>query len=214
MSKKSMTSQTCKKTIFGQKCRKMKESWFLVKNIEKLDLWSKSGKMSKMLIFGVTNVENVDFWSKLSKSRFLIKKMLKMSFFGQNFRKKWFLVKNVEKSRKRRFVIENIEFVQNVDNDDFSSKMSNNEEQLDFWSNISKKSIYGKKMYKTSIFGQKWLNSRFFAKHVENDDFWSKISKDVEEVDFWSKLKYVSKYIASSKFFWWCLTLFGPRSWD
>ena len=58
------------------------------------------------------------------------------------------MVKNVEKSRKRRFVIENIEFVQNVDNDDFSSKMSNNEEQLDFWSNISKKSIYGKKCTK------------------------------------------------------------------
>ena len=60
----------------------------MVKNIENLDLWSKNGKMSKMLIFGVTNVENVDFWSKLSKSRFLIKKNVKDVVFWSKLSEK------------------------------------------------------------------------------------------------------------------------------
>ena len=76
------------------------------------------------------------------------------------------------------------------------------------------------------ICGQKCQKSRFLSKNVTKVNFRSKMSKwfilvkNVNFLSIWRKIrfpvenKYVSKHIASSKFFWWFPTLLGPRSWE
>ena len=66
-------SKTSEKSTFGQKCRKMSRSWFLVKSAKKPIFWS---KMPQKLIFG----------QKCRKSQFWWKKSIK-SISGKKFRK-------------------------------------------------------------------------------------------------------------------------------
>ena len=106
-------------------------------------------------------MNNCDFGRK---NRFLVK-MLEKAIFGEKLRfwwKKWtsgqlcrksrFLLKIYDFSRKSRFLVENVEKVI------FLSKLSILVELVDFWSKISKKSIFREKFRfrsKKSIFGRK-----------------------------------------------------------